>query len=268
MMYTPRLTILIISIIACSMFFIPTDAANLGGYTIEPVTPGMYTGTPLETTEVSFWELPLQVIILSLALTISPVLEFTLELLLFARFYIFLGYRKIVGGNLLFNDTRDRVYHCIRENPGIFFNSMVRKTGIKPGTLRYHLLVLNSMKKISVLDSQGDSRYFENSGMFSEMEKSVLKHVQNDTDNRILRLLLEDHDLNRKDLGERLGISGVMVTWYTKRLNGAGIISLQKTGKNARYEINPDVRQYLEKYLIPNREAVHLNPMEQVPESA
>jgi hypothetical protein len=45
----------------------PAAATNLGGYMIEPVTPGMDTGTPLETTEVSFWELPIQVIILSLA---------------------------------------------------------------------------------------------------------------------------------------------------------------------------------------------------------
>jgi predicted transcriptional regulator len=230
---------------------VPTSADNIGGYTVSPVEPGMNTGTPFETTEVNFWELPVQVILLSLALCISPLLELGIQLVLFTRLLMYLGYRQIAGKNLLNNDTRDKIYQCIQDNPGIYFNSIQRKTRTKHGTLRYHLRILHAMKKISILISDGHARYYQNSGVFSEPEKIVLKYIQNETDNTILRLLLDDSTVNRKTLGEKLGISGVMVTWYMKRLTGAGIIIPQKAGKNVRYDINPDMRHYLEKYLVP-----------------
>jgi len=267
-MYNCRRFLIILLVISCSGLVAPAGADNLGGYTVSTIAPGTNTGTPFETIEVNFWELPVQVILLSLALCISPLLELVVQLLLLTRFLVYLGYRQIAGRNLLNNDTRDKIYHCICNNPGIFFNSIIRKTGIKPGTLRYHLLVLHTMKKISILTSDGHARYFENSGVFSESEKNVLKYIQNKTDNRILRLLLADSNLNRKDLGEKLGISGVMVTWYMKRLTGVGIIALQKAGKNVRYEINPDMRYYLEKYLVQKTDAQPLLSYEHISESA
>lgn len=267
-MNSRRLFLIIIIGICCFGLVVTAGAENLGGYTVSPVRPGMDTGTPFETVEVNFWELPVPIILLSLALCISPLLELVVQLLLLTKLFVYLGYRKIAGTNLLNNDSRDQIYHCIQDNPGIFFNSIMRKTGIKPGTLRYHLLLLHSMKKVSILTSGGHARYFENSGVFSESEKTVLKYIQNETDNRILMLLLENSKLNRKDLGEKLGISGVMVTWYMKRLTGVGIIDLQKAGKNVRYEINPDMRYYLEKYLVQKRDAQSLLSNEHISESA
>ena len=96
----------------------------------------------------------------------------------------------------------------------------------------------------------------------------VLKFIQNTTDRRILLLLMNDPELNRKELGNRLGISGLMVTWYTKRLSDAGIISLEKSGKNARYEIPPEVRNYLEKYLIQKSDIMQTGMADNISQSA
>lgn len=249
-MNTSRFLVFFILLSFCSLLVGHAGAENLGGYVVSPVPPGMDPGTPFETKEVSFWELPLQVILLSLALSVSPLLEVVTQAVLFTKFYLYLGYRKVARKNLFFNDTREQVYQCIQENPGIFFNEIVRKTGVKRGTLRYHLILLHTNKKISILESEGNARYFENSGRYSGREMIVLKFIQNTTDRRILLLLMNDPELNRKDLGNKLGISGLMVTWYTKRLSDAGMISLEKSGKNARYEIPPEVRNYLEKYLV------------------
>ncbi|MDD5142362.1 winged helix-turn-helix transcriptional regulator [Methanoregula sp.] len=249
-MYTRGILSILIGIILIAVLVVPSHADNTGGYTVSPVPPGMNPGISFETKEVSFWELPLQVIILSLALSVSPLLELMTQLFLFTKFYLYLGYRKIARKNILQNDTREKIYQCIRENPGIFFNAITRKTGIRPGTLRYHLIMLHTENKVSILASEGHARYFENSDHFSDAEKNILKFIQNKKDCQILTQLMKTPELNRKELGNKLGISGLMITWYTKRLNDAGLISLEKVGKKARYEISPEVRNYLEKYLI------------------
>lgn len=249
-MNTSRFLQLFFLLSICSLIAGHAGAENPGGYVVSPVPPGMDPGTPFDTKEVGFWELPLQVILLSLALSVSPLLELLTQLVLLTKFCLYLGYRKVVKKNLFHNDTRDQVYQCIQENPGIFFNAISRKTGVKRGTLRYHLMILHTNHKISILDSEGHTRYFENSGRFSEREKIILKFIQNKTDCRILSQLMDNPELNRKELGDRLGISGILVTWYTKRLGDAGILVHKKAGKNVRYEITPEARDYLEKYLV------------------
>jgi predicted transcriptional regulator len=247
----------ILILILCSLSLVPAGTCEfLNGYTVEPVTPDMDTGTPLETVPVDFWQLPPGIILLSLAFSISSFIGFPVELFLFIKLYAYLGCRKVAKTVVLNNETRNLAYHCIQDNPGIYFNALVRKTSIKPGTLRYHLIILKLTEKIAVLDSSGNLRYYENSGMYSGPEKTVLKYIRNETDCRIFRLLLEKTDLTRNDLGEHLGLSVSTISWRMKRLNDEKIIWIKKAGKNVRYEINPEMRQYLEKYLIMSKDAV------------
>jgi predicted transcriptional regulator len=236
-------------------------------YTVEPVTPDMDTGTPLETVPVDFWDLPPGMMLIALALSVSSFIGFPVELFFFIKVYTFLGYRKIAQVTILYNKARNRIYSCIRDNPGISYNALVRMTGIKRGTLRYHLIMLKIGGKITIPESSGNPRYFENSGIYSGLEKTVLKYLRNKADGRILRLLMENSEVTRKEIGKELGLSVSTVSWRMKRLGDEKLIWIQKAGKNMHYGIHPDVRHYLEKYLIPNCEAVQVNPLEQVPDS-
>ena len=260
---------IILILVLCSFSLVPSGSCEFhNGYTVEPVTPDMDTGTPLETVPVDFWDLPPGMMLLALALSVSSFIGFPVELFLYLKLYAYLGYRNVTRTIVFHNDTRNLAYQRIQDNPGIYFYSLVRMTGIKPGTLRYHLIILMTTGKISAMNTNGHTRYFENSGKFSEVEKTVLKHMRNETDNRILTLLLDNPDTNRKNLEMMMGISGPLVTWYMKRLSDDGIVSIQKNGKNVRYEIYPEVRQYLEKYLIRNQEAIPVLSLEPSPESA
>jgi predicted transcriptional regulator len=260
-------TILILFL--CSWSLVPLGSFDFHpGYTVEPVTPDMDTGTPLETVPVDFWDLPPGMMLIALALSVSSFIGFPVELFIFFRLYAFLGYHRISKATILSNEARSRIYSCIRDNPGIYYNALVRMTGIKRGTLRYHLMILKMTGKITILESLGNPRYFENSGIYSGPEKIVLKYLRNKTDGRILRLLMENSEVTRKEIGKELGLSVSTVSWRMKRLGDEKLIWIQKAGKNMRYEIHPDVRYYLEKYIIPNREVVQVNPLEQVPDSA
>lgn len=179
----------ILILILCSLSMVPPGTCEfLNGYTVEPVMPDMDTGTPLETVPVDFWQLPPGIILLSLAFSISSFIGFPVELFLFIKLYAYLGYRNVAKTVVLNNETRNLAYHFIQDNPGIYFNALVRKTGIKPGTLRYHLIILKLKEMITVLDSSGNRRYYENSGRYSGPEKTVLKYVRNETDCRILKI--------------------------------------------------------------------------------
>jgi predicted transcriptional regulator len=259
-----RYTKILILLLCLWTLIAPFVSGSLNGYAVDPVTPDMDTGTRLETVPVDFWDLPPGIMLLSLALSVSTVVGFPVELIVFVKMYAYLGYRRVSKTIIFNNDIRSLAYRTIQDNPGIYFNSLVRKTGIKPGTLRYHLIILRITDKISVMNTNGNTRYFENSGKFSDMEKVVLKYVRNDIDNRLLLLLLDNPDTNRKDLKEKMGISGPLVTWYMRRLHNDGMIFSRKSGKNVRYEINPEARQYLEKYLIPGRENIPIPPFEEI----
>jgi predicted transcriptional regulator len=261
-----RLETFLLLFLCSGSLLVTVAGAGFNGYTVDPVTPGMDTGTPLETVSVDFWGLPPQVMAISLAVSLSPVIAFPVELLFFLKLFAYLGYRKVEQHSVFHNAARNRIYSCIQDNPGIFFNALSRKTDVKRGSLRYHLTLLKLMGKIAVLDTHGNTRYFENSGKFSEPEKKVLKYLQNDTDCRILTFLLYNPDITRKDLVRHLGIAGSTVTWYMNRLSDENLICVQKTGKNVRYEINPESRRILQKYLAVNNDLVSLPFAEGMPE--
>ena len=260
-------TILIISLCSCTLF-VAGACAIPNGYAVDPVTPDMDMGAPLGTVPADFWDLPPGIMLLSLLVSLSTMLGFPVELFFGMKFYAWLGYRKITQSTIFNNATRSRIYSCIRDNPGIFSTALVRMTDVKRGTLRYHLTILKLTGKITVLDSSGNARYFENSGIYSQSEKAVLKYVRNSTDCRIFRLLMENPGLSRNDLGNLLGLSASTISWRMNRLSGDNLIRVQKSGKNVRYGIKPEVQEYLEKYLVPDRAAMFTQSIRKSPRSA
>ncbi len=259
-----------ISLLFCftSIVAVPMACAMAGGYTVEPAIPGTIDVHKDSTVPVDSSKIPPQILFMAFAITVLPIAAFPLELLMFTKLFTYLGYRKVSEKIVLDNTTRNLIFFCIRDNPGIFFNAIARKTGIIPGTLRYHLVILNLLGKIISLNTFGNTRYFENSGKFSDEEKKILVFIQNDTDNRILRLLLQDPDMSRQDLEARIGISGSTITWYIKRLSEANIIRVHKFGRYVRYRINPEIRQYLEKYLAPGHEGILALRSEKISETS
>jgi predicted transcriptional regulator len=260
-------TILILFL--CSWSLVPLGSCDFHpGYTVEPVTPDMDPGTPLETVPVDFWDLPPGMILLALALSVSSFIGFPVELFIFIKLYAFLGYRRISQVTILSNQARSRIYTRIQDNPGITYNALVQMAEVKRGTLRYHLILLKLGGKITAHEASGSIHYFTNSGLYSDSDKTVITYLRNTTDRRIFQLLMENSEVTRKEIGNDLGLSVSTVSWRMKRLSDDKIIWIRKTGKNVRYGICPDVRQYLEKHLMPNRETVQITPMEQIRESA
>jgi predicted transcriptional regulator len=228
------------------------------GYVVTPATDADSEGqTGADPVHVTFWELPLRLMVISVILSFSPLLLYPVELFFVFQGIAVLGYRKITAGNVLGSPKRSLIYETIKVNPGIYFNALSRETGLNRGSLRYHLALMRITGMISVLTTETDIRYFENSGKFSETEQKVLKFLRNDKERAIFEYLINNPSTTRGDLERILGISGATVTWHTNRLCDAGILTVARSGKTARYLIDPDARKYLEKYLscVPEKPA-------------
>ena len=119
------------------------------------------------------------------------------------------------------------------------FNALERLTGMKEGTLKYHVLVLGMKRRIVSFGSGRSVRYFENNGRYSELEKKVFLHLQNPTTRRILEILASSPEVSRKEIAEVVGIAGPSISWHTKRLSGDGIITTCKKGRAVRYTLCP-----------------------------
>lgn len=227
---------------AALLFFIligivPIAAAGMGSYSIAPISPADVAGTSHDPVPTSFWDLTLREILIALALSTCPVLVFPVELFFFLKLALALGYRKVERNAILWNRNRQKIYDCIAANPGVKFNALERLTGVKEGTLKYHLLILGMKRRIVSFGSGRSVRYFENNGRYSELEKKVFLHLQNPTTRRILEILASSPEVSRKDIAGVVGIAGPSITWHTKRLSGDGIITTCKNGRAVRYTL-------------------------------
>ncbi|MFA5269068.1 MAG: winged helix-turn-helix transcriptional regulator [Methanoregula sp.] len=240
--------ILLYSLLFTFSSIIPVMAGP-GGYTVEPATDDMIKGDPLETVQIEWWQVPPQILIISWILMFCPFLAFPAELLLFFKMFAYLGYRKIAQKNVLENPSRNTIYHFIKKTPGTDLSEISRETGVSGNTLRYHLTILKLTNKVTVLNTSRNTRYFENSGRYSAMEKNVLKYLHNKSTRILLQLLTENPGLTRVQLETAVGISGAGVTWQMNRLSNDGLLRIKKAGRTARYELNTEAIPFLEKYL-------------------
>ncbi len=233
---TVRAAALIIFILIAG---IPFATAGTGGYSVEPAIALAASGQPQDPVAVSFEELTIRGMIIAVALSICPLLVYPVEALLLTKIILILGYRRVEQYALSYNRNRQKIYEAVQANPGVRFTALERMTGIAEGTLKYHLLVLATKRRIICFGSGRSVRYFENNGHFNDLEKKVLLYLQDPTSRRILEILISSPEVSRKEIAATVGITGPSITWHTKRLAGDGIITTRKEGRAVRYTLCP-----------------------------
>ena len=228
-------------------------SAGAGGYVLQPAMPEMITGPSQELTPVPLWQHPPRVLAIYLVLLLTPVLVFPVELFFLLKLIAGFGIRQIAQKNVLDNPSRSVIFHYIRESPGTDLAEISRETGITQTTLRYHLAVLKLMNKVTLLETNRNCRYYENSSRYPVMEQKVLKYLHNKPTRTLLQLIKENPDMNRIQLESALGVSGAGINWHMHRLSDDGLLAIRKSGRSARYEIPHEVLPVLEKYLPGSR---------------
>lgn len=229
--------ILLVTLILLGLAVFPVSAQE---YT---VTSGYDSPVPVDAAArapvpVGFWALPFWVMLAQLLL-------FPPEIFLGAKLWAVMGIRRVSGGNVLDQGIRARIYEYICRNPGIHLRGLAAETGLKLGTLRYHLNVLSHTHKIAVASDPATVRFFQNSGTYTDSEQLIHKHLRNETTKTILVHLMERPLATRQELADAAGITGPSVSWHMKRLETDRIVVPRRDGRNSVYEIPAPVAGYL-----------------------
>jgi len=230
------------------IFIVPVVVSDTGGYVVQPVDPGMISGTPQDPVPITFWQLSPKVMAIAIALSFFPLLVFPIEILYTLKILLWLGYRKISRNAIFQNQNRLMIFELIKANPGIDYRTLSQLVGLKRGSMRYHLSVLalkGETVEVNYLNSIG---YFENTGKFTEFEKKMFNQLQNDTTLKIMRILIASPNVSRRDLVGRIGIAGPSITWHTNRLCQSNIIYVEKNGRDVNYNLTKEASGFFEKF--------------------
>jgi DNA-binding transcriptional ArsR family regulator len=152
-----------------------------------------------------------------------------------------LGYRRIFGKNVLANPSRKQIYEHICRHPGTDLSGITGACGMNRETVRYHLRQLAFYHKVTLLSSDGNTRYFQNHGLFSKVDQMVIHHLEKGTSGEILRYISDHHGSTRQDIAEYLGIAGPTVSRHLATLAGEGLVLTKKEGKFLRCYLGKDV---------------------------
>ncbi len=134
-------------------------------------------------------------------------------------------------------DTRKRIYEQIKESPGIHFRELERRLKLVVGSLQYHLQYLEK-KNMIVASNDGDYvRYFAIDKNLNKKEKKILSLLRRSGCRHILIQLLNNPDLNNKDLSLAVGLSPSTISWNLNKLVEAGVIERKKTGRISNFTI-------------------------------
>ena len=91
--------------------------------------------------------------------------------------------------DLLKNENRHNILNYIYSNPGATVAEVAHAQSIERGTVTYHLYKLETEGKIVLTRIGKYSRIFRNSNTYSDFDKIVIAHLQNQTSRSVLLLV-------------------------------------------------------------------------------
>lgn len=137
-------------------------------------------------------------------------------------------YSRIQKEDVLDQFVRGQIYGFIKTNPGVHYNQILRKVGVKNGTLSYHLGVLEKTELIQSRREGLKYRVFYPTGMnFPKAERFRLTDLQI----RILDSIKSQPGLTQKEIARQLGQKPQTINYNIKVLDQAGLVSVLKEGR-------------------------------------
>lgn len=248
-------------ILVLSCILAAPPAAALGGYTVTPAYDIPDTEYH-DFEEISFFEESPRMMIIELALFLSPALILPAEILSSLFLISCLGFRQVTRQTILDHKGRRELYELIRDTPGISLSTLREKTGLNTGTARYHLGLLTVHGMVACRSHHGSRHYHVRNEDYDRMEAVLLTYVHNENDRLILDLLSGDDGLSHQDLMAATGTASPTISWHMKRLVTDGVVASYRDGKKRMYLLTPAAAESLG---AARREAGHRSTPESGP---
>lgn len=228
-----------ICILVVTGALIAPPVTAFGGYTVAPAVdvPGQEYH---DFDEISFFDLPPRMMIIDLALFISPALLLPAEILYSLLVVSCFGLRQVTKQTVLDHKGRRELYELIRDNPGISLSTLREKAGMNAGTARYHIELLVHHGMVACRFHHGSRHYYIRNEDYNRMESILFTYLGNEKDRTILELLSGDDILSHHDLMTATSTTSSSISWHMKRLVADGVVESYREGRKMMYLLAPD----------------------------
>ena len=132
-------------------------------------------------------------------------------------------------------DTRKGLFQTILRFPGLHFRELQRKTGLAPGSLQYHLSILEKLKVVRG-ERIGEHLRFYPIDLSAE-ERILLGLLRQHNIRRIVLCLLTRSNVGYKEFMSELGLSASTISWYLRRLEQSQLIACRRIGGESSYRL-------------------------------
>jgi predicted transcriptional regulator len=126
------------------------------------------------------------------------------------------------------SETRDQVARCVRSDPGIHFNELVRTLDLAPGQVQYHTRKLVRRETLIEAPLYGKTHYYPPD--YDAWERRSLALLRRETAADIVACLMEDGPMRPVEISDRVDIARSTLSWHTDRLVAADIVEKQHSG--------------------------------------
>jgi predicted transcriptional regulator len=130
---------------------------------------------------------------------------------------------------LLENLIRKSIYEAVKSEEGIHFRGLQKKLNLKPGTLSHHI---NVLEKEDYIKSRQDGIYRR---FYLYETKPDLKITLTNIQRSILNLVHNCPGISPRLVSEAVGKSRMLVHYHARILNDAGILSIERRGRDIVY---------------------------------
>jgi predicted transcriptional regulator len=134
------------------------------------------------------------------------------------------------------NSIQSRLLKHIDEYPGIRYRELLRLSHLVNGVLTYHLSSLERSNQIVVSRNKSKTTRYYSRNIPAE-QSQIIGCIRNEVVRRIISFILEHNNVCIfKEIVDHTGKAKSTISWHLKKLNEAGIISVQY-GKHQLYKV-------------------------------
>lgn len=121
---------------------------------------------------------------------------------------------------------RDEITGCVRENPGIHFNELVRSVSLATGQVQYHMYSLLEDGDIDDADLYGRTHYYP--AEYPEGDRGAVALLRRETAREVVLHLLENGESRPDRLADALGIARSTLEWHVGRLQEQDLVDKKR----------------------------------------
>jgi len=139
--------------------------------------------------------------------------------------------------NVLANYNRAKIYHIIKEKPGIHFSEIVKSLELSRGQTQWHLSWLERFEMIKRKRTKQYLIFYLNDGSLSD-ESSELTHtiiLKSETRNQILNIIREEPGITQLRIKKKVQRSQSTITYHLVILEQEEFIAIQRKGRRRYY---------------------------------